>query len=763
MSFMTDPIHKPICEIALKDRSLTSAEWQLLRSAFTTASHFVDLDQDTRERYALARAVYLRRFAEFEKSFGMYEDAVDAELIPPAYAGFGPYRQKLGGSHDQWLEWMCRRADLLLWESYSYALREPGAAWPRLIFPEAGRERRVGAQEVREAVFGALHGQGGHPWQAFATDVPSVLSYRDPHAGASSSARPALIDLAVYSRDNHYTPWTSIVCKAGGWRGTSGRDVSIRKHLAVLLAEDSHAVWFHVLRSASSETLQGLLRTLDAAVTELSDPKVLREYLAEDVPPEPWPKRIAFHICVLNPDLRVSLHRILDYDPARSHAGFFSLAVSSTGTSFDVPVGQEWHVHRGPTPGVAARPNDQVYPWEVAESFWLYESWGSGPRRATIHVGSCGFCKEGRGSRERGSRLTYGRWHGPFAYLAEARWNAEVPPSAIIEHRCCARRAAPDRPNPDEETSEEPAGAAPPPAAVLPPNMAGIARQLTQAFTAGDIDLSSRPQTALVGWEGLPEAQAAARLRDAGASDVEVRLFLTFTCAVIRTRDAEHIWAAATELFLAAPLLFDPQYVLEHEETVAAGLCDFAVGQPDGRDLETWVSLARRLAPPDVWESVRSALYDGEQRRGGWLVHDAAALGRIGTRRGLLWMARKPSVEHQWVRMLAYPGAAYIGELWGLPVAVDAQARQASEFLGMATTQGMRRAAARPIIQRAWYSDVDRHGAVGPNMSLKNTGAALDPALRFLGKHGCSYCAGVGRRVPVADVCANCVAVFPGA
>ena len=72
-------------------------------------------------------------------------------------------------------------------------------------------------------------------------------------------------------------------------------------------------------------------------------------------------------------------------------------------------------------------------------SFWVYEYRG-GLRTATIHAGSCGFCKEGRGRSGRGTKPSTGRWLGPSASLAEARALAESgPPAAISEHRCCAK------------------------------------------------------------------------------------------------------------------------------------------------------------------------------------------------------------------------------------------------------------------------------------------------------------------------------------
>jgi hypothetical protein len=72
-------------------------------------------------------------------------------------------------------------------------------------------------------------------------------------------------------------------------------------------------------------------------------------------------------------------------------------------------------------------------------SLWLYEYRGS-RRTVTIHGGSCGFCKEGRGRSGRGTKAANGRWLGPFESLAEARDAAEALPLAVVsEDRCCTR------------------------------------------------------------------------------------------------------------------------------------------------------------------------------------------------------------------------------------------------------------------------------------------------------------------------------------
>jgi F-type H+/Na+-transporting ATPase subunit beta len=52
--------------------------------------------------------------------------------------------------------------------------------------------------------------------------------------------------------------------------------------------------------------------------------------------------------------------------------------------------------------------------------FHIYENWQAGPHKAVLHTGECAFCNEGRGLAG-GSDPRYGKWHGPFDALTEAR------------------------------------------------------------------------------------------------------------------------------------------------------------------------------------------------------------------------------------------------------------------------------------------------------------------------------------------------------
>jgi hypothetical protein len=104
---------------------------------------------------------------------------------------------------------------------------------------------------------------------------------------------------------------------------------------------------------------------------------------------------------------------------------------------------------------------------------------------------------------------------------------------------------------------------------------------------------------------------------------------------------------------------------------------------------------------------------------------------------------------------MAEPGKARVTGLGQLPVAVDVQVRRATEQLGVTQTHGLPLDEARPIIQRAWAEIVADGGAAGPD-SVADTCAALDPALWFLGKWGCSECEKRSHRLPVMPACSGC-------
>jgi hypothetical protein len=269
----------------------------------------------------------------------------DAVPVDPAEAN---------AAFQDWLRGLCRRADEVLWSSHRFATGAAGAPWPRVLFPQKGKGRRVGEQEARFAFVAALLAESDpEPW-AFAAEVPTRLSYRFAHRGSGEKAQKALTDLALY-RHGHDQPALAVEFKSGGRSGKSEIDEGIRKDVAKILAEQPDALWFHVVRDVNSTTLQGLLRTLDEAVSRLSSPVRLSDYLAAGKTVEPRAKQITFHVCVLNPDMTASIHRVLDYVPGKPERDFFTIDVATTGDSLEIADGQGWDVFRS-SPSKGERP-----------------------------------------------------------------------------------------------------------------------------------------------------------------------------------------------------------------------------------------------------------------------------------------------------------------------------------------------------------------------------------------------------------------------
>jgi len=251
----------------------------------------------------------------------------------------------------------------------------------------------------------------------------------------------------------------------------------------------------------------------------------------------------------------------------------------------------------------------------------------------------------------------------------------------------------------------------------------------------------------------MPEVVAANRLRDAGAGDVDVRLLVTFTSAMDRARDADRLWTAASKLFLDKPWTFQPEEVSRRVLTeLGDALRTYGVSQRHSIDAVGWRTIAETLAHPARARAVRAAIFEG--------IGDAEELLRslhVTTESGApcFPLLRGPKIGLMWVRMLAVPGGARITGLETLFVAVDVQVRKVTEYLGVTATHGQDLERARRLIQETWAADVQRYGAEGPP-TIANTAAALDPALWFFAKWGCTFCERAGRRVPISEICEEC-------
>jgi hypothetical protein len=280
----------------------------------------------------------------------------------------------------------------------------------------------------------------------------------------------------------------------------------------------------------------------------------------------------------------------------------------------------------------------------------------------------------------------------------------------------------------------------------------GFARQITYLFMAGQLDLSSRPNAAEISWDSLPEVAMAAKLRASGATDIDVRLYLTFTSALDRARDATSLWTKSAQLFNEARWSFSPKDVAGRPfADLREILQKYGVSQRHGPDSRGWRRIALTLTDPTLVPHVRGAIYEGTGDTK-TLLHE---LSSQKNGEPLLPFLRGPKIGPMWVRMLAYPGEGAITSLDELPVAVDVQVRKLTEYLAVTNTIGQPLEKIRADIQAKWAEDVRMGGAEGP-AALRNTCAALDPALWFYAKWGCSWCEKRGTKSPISPVCDSC-------
>lgn len=277
------------------------------------------------------------------------------------------------------------------------------------------------------------------------------------------------------------------------------------------------------------------------------------------------------------------------------------------------------------------------------------------------------------------------------------------------------------------------------------------AATITEDFLRGRLDLSSRPGAPRPGWEALPEAVAAKQLRNAGASPSQLRLFITLTSAMDRARDAERLWRNSVELFRRHPWAFDSGEGLgRSEDELKDVLISTGVSQRHSLDVPGWRALLESVADEAAPRAVREAIFAGHGQVAA--LRDAVVVARPS---GQPWFPflRGPKVSVMWIRMLAWPGEATIEDLEELPVAVDVQVRKVTEYLGLTSTNGRPLESVRGQIQTTWQ--VAKDSAAGPT-PISGTAAALDPALWFFAKWGCTHCEDKRRKMPIGRICDAC-------
>ena len=280
---------------------------------------------------------------------------------------------------------------------------------------------------------------------------------------------------------------------------------------------------------------------------------------------------------------------------------------------------------------------------------------------------------------------------------------------------------------------------------------AQLAGAIADSFYGDGLDLSARDNPAAGTWSDMPEVGAVEHLRDLHASDRQVRLFLTFVCAVDRARDANRLWKAAAELYGSRPDLFEPTEVAHmRASSLREVLSATKVSQRHTTDSDAWRRIAVSLV--DERGPTRRVIDEGEGDAGELLADVRSK--RDGRARFPLLRGQK--IAPLWVRIMAAPGGATIRHMETIPVAVDVHVRRVTENLGVTDTRGL--ALGRGVkhrIRSAWQEAVPIADFGGPPQ-IAGTCAALDPALWLFGARGCSFCEKRHRRIPISKACDRC-------
>ena len=280
---------------------------------------------------------------------------------------------------------------------------------------------------------------------------------------------------------------------------------------------------------------------------------------------------------------------------------------------------------------------------------------------------------------------------------------------------------------------------------------AQLAVAIADSFYGDGLDLSARENRAAGTWSEMPEVGAVQQLRDLNASDRQVRLFLTFVCAVDRARDANRLWKAAAELYRSSPDVFEPTRVaLMRLSDLREVLSSAKVSQRHDTDTDAWRRIAVSLV--DETGPARRVIEEGQGDARELLADVRSTRGG----RARFPLLRGPKIAPLWVRIMAAPGGAAISHMETIPVAVDVHVRRVTENLGVTDTRGL--TLGRDVkhrIQSAWQEAASIADFGGPPQ-IAGTCAALDPALWLFGARGCSFCEKHHRRIPISKACDSC-------
>ena len=276
---------------------------------------------------------------------------------------------------------------------------------------------------------------------------------------------------------------------------------------------------------------------------------------------------------------------------------------------------------------------------------------------------------------------------------------------------------------------------------------AAMAEAIAGDYYGCRLDLSARDAAPQGKRSPTPGTECVIRLRDAGASDRAVRLFLTFVAAMDRFRDAERLWKSGLRLHQSHPELFEPAEVAAMPlPTLRERLSECGVSQRHRPDSSAWHTIARSLAAGG--NPVSRVVDTG--------VGNARELiDYLDAARHEFPMLRGPNVRAFWIRMLVSPGRAAIDDMDYIPVGVDVHTRRVTNNLGILDTEHMPEGRAREAIQNVWREAI-AEAKIEKRPEITDTSAALDQALWTFGRLGCSYCHTAPRPVPIGRACDHC-------
>ncbi len=280
---------------------------------------------------------------------------------------------------------------------------------------------------------------------------------------------------------------------------------------------------------------------------------------------------------------------------------------------------------------------------------------------------------------------------------------------------------------------------------------ATVAKAIASDFYNDRLDLSARADAPHGTWSEMPEVKYAEHLRASGESDRSVRLFLTFIAAMDRARDATRLWNNGHDLFQSDRELFEPAKVATMPVlTLRDKLSRAGVSQRHDADSSAWNAIARSLTEDD--NPVRRVVDSGQGNAIELLLYLGTEFKKGQPRFPLL---KGPKIWPMWMRMLVAPGKAEINDLDIVPVAVDVHVQHVTANLNVLDAEHVSLDQARPAVQHVWRKAVEQTDIDGPS-GLPSSCAALDPALWFFGKWGCSHCEKEKKQIRISSACDYC-------